>query len=66
MGLFGDAHEWGPFLFQIICFTYRLMMKFGTVLPYLKKIQKHINYVARPVTLADVSIASHCYIRKYK
>ena len=69
MGLFVNAHEWGPkspLHLQIICFTYRIMMKFGTVLPYLKKVQKHINQVTRPVIPADIRISSLCYVRKYK
>ena len=43
MGIFGAAHGWGgakrsPLL--KLCHTYRTMMKLGTVIPYLKKIQK--------------------------
>ena len=34
MGIFGAAYEWG------ICHTYLTMMKPGTVIVYLKKIQK--------------------------
>ena len=41
MGFFGAAHGWGgqtpP---SKICHTYPTMMKLGTVIPYLKKIQK--------------------------
>ena len=47
MGIFGAAHGLGggrggakrPSL-PHICHTYPTMMKFGTVIPYLKKIQK--------------------------
>ena len=44
MGFFGAAHRWGrakktSFLPKI-CHTYPTMMKLGTVIPYLKKIQK--------------------------
>ena len=44
MGFFGAAHGWGgeqkgPLLPKI-CNTYPTMMKFGTVIPYPKKIQK--------------------------
>ena len=44
MGLFGAAHREGakkppPLLLKII-YTYTTMMKLGTVIPYLKKIQK--------------------------
>ena len=44
MGIFGAAHGWrgeakkAPLL--KICHTYPTMMKLGTVIPYLKKIQK--------------------------
>ena len=43
MGFFGAAHGWGggqkgpP---PKICHAYPTMMKLGTVIPYLKKIQK--------------------------
>ena len=43
MGLFGAAHGWGgpkrPPLPKI-CHRYPAMMKLGTVIPYLKKVQK--------------------------
>ena len=43
MGIFEAAHRWGgakrPAL-PIICHTYPTMMKLGTVIPNLKKIQK--------------------------
>ena len=43
MGIFGAAHEWGggqrdPL--PKICHTYPTIMKLGTVIPYLDKIQK--------------------------
>ena len=43
MGIFGAAHGWGgsekgPSIPKI-CQTYPTMMKLGTVIPYLKKIQ---------------------------
>ena len=43
MGIFGAAHGWwgdkkAPL--PKICHTYPTMMKLGTVIPYLKKIQK--------------------------
>ena len=50
MGLFGAAHGWGggggedakkPLLPKI-CHTYPTNMKLGTLIPYLKKIQKNI------------------------
>ena len=42
MGFFGAAHGWGPKRSSLlkICHTYPTMMKLGTVIPYLKKIQK--------------------------
>ena len=52
MGLFGAAQGWGALitddrggglkrrLFSKICNTYPAMMKLGTVIPYIKKIQK--------------------------
>ena len=43
MGFFGAAHGWrGPKRPPLpkICPTYPAMMKLGTVIPYLKKIQK--------------------------
>ena len=39
MGIFGTAHGWEAPLPKI-CHTYPAMMKVGTVIPYLKKIQK--------------------------
>ena len=44
MGLFGAAHEWGegaknPSLPKI-CHIYFAMRKFGTFIPYLKKVQE--------------------------
>ena len=44
MGIFGAAHGWGPKRplppLPKICHTYPSMVKLGTVIPYLKKIQK--------------------------
>ena len=41
MGLFRAAHGWGErLLLPKICHTYPTMMKLGTLLLYLKKIQK--------------------------
>ena len=42
MNFFGAAHGWGGkmALSSKICHTYPTMMKVGTVIPYLKKIQK--------------------------
>ena len=49
MGLFGAAHGcgmWGNY-------TYPIMMKLGTVIPYLKKIQKYIKHVTHPLSSAN-------------
>ena len=51
-----------------ICLTYPTVMKLGTVIPYLKKIQR--VYEPRPLNFADISIFSpeiskFCYIKKY-
>ena len=44
MGIFGAGHEWvgraKRLLLPKICHTYPTMMKLGTVIPCLKKIQK--------------------------
>ena len=43
VGIFEAAHGWGggkKTPFPKICHTYHAMMKLGTVIPYLKKIQK--------------------------
>ena len=46
------------------------MMKLGTVIAYLKEIQKYINHVKHPLSSADISnllpeIRKFCYIKKY-
>ena len=43
MDFFGAVHGWGvgkKVPLPKICHTYPIMMKLGTVIPYLKKIQK--------------------------
>ena len=42
MGFFGDAHGWGTKKAPLpkICHIYPVMIKLGTVIPYLKKIQR--------------------------
>ena len=42
MGIFGAAYGWGDQERPLpkICHTYPTVMKLGTVIPYLKKIQK--------------------------
>ena len=54
MGLFGDAHGCG---------------REGGKKPYLKKIQKYMNYVTQPLSFSDISVFSsetnkYCYINK--
>ena len=64
MGIFGAAHGLGENIFHLpkrpplpkICDTYPTMMKTGTVIPYLEKIQKYINHVRHPLSSADISI----------
>ena len=71
MDLFGDAHGWRDkrALLPKICHKYPTMMKFGTVIPYLKKIQKYINHVAHLLSSADIGIfhwkSATCAISKY-
>ena len=53
MGFFGAAHGWtGDDLFgplSKICHTFPIIMKLGTVIPYLRKIQK--MYKSRDTSL---------------
>ena len=54
-----------------ICHTYPTMMKLGTIIPYLKKIQKLYQSRDTPLSSADISIFSReiskfCYIKKYR
>ena len=46
------------------------MMKLGTVIAYLKEIQKYMNHVKHPLSSVDISnllpeIRKFCYIKKY-
>ena len=76
MGLFGAAHGWGEGQkdsnpLPKICHTYPVVMKLGTVIPYLKKIKKNMNHVTHPLISADISsfslkIRKLCYIKKYR
>ena len=73
MGLFGTAHGWGAKKATLpkIYYTYPAMMKPGTFIPYLKKIQKNINRVTHPLSSADISIFSpeisnFFYVKKYR
>ena len=72
MGIFGAAHGWGetkrsPSLKSV---THTAMMKLGTVIPYLNKIQKiYESCDAPPEFSADINIYSleiskFCYIKK--
>ena len=38
-----------------ICHTYPAITKHGTVIPYLKKIQKFVNRVTHPLSSADIA-----------
>ena len=54
-----------------ICQTYPTMMKFCTVIPYLKKIQKRMNHVTQLLISADISsfsseIGNFCYIKEHR
>ena len=74
MGLFGAAHRWGgskKFPISKISHTYITMMKLGTLIAFLKKIQKYINHKTHPSSSADISIFlpeinKFCYIKKYR
>ena len=53
------------------CDTFPTTMKPGTVITYLKKIQKYMSHVTHHLSCADISIFSSeickfCYIRKYR
>ena len=66
MGFFGAAHGCeGPF-----CHTYPTMMKLGTVIPYIRKIQKKYKSRDTSFEFCWLSIFSpvkskFCYIKKY-
>ena len=54
-----------------ICHTYSIMMKFGTVIPYLKKIQKLYESCDTPLEFCWhqhflPEISKFCYIKKYR
>ena len=54
-----------------ICHTYPTMVKLGTVIPYVKKIQKIYNHLTHILSSADISIflpeiSKFCYIKKYR
>ena len=54
----GSRMVWTKVPLSKICHTYPTVMKLGTVIPYLKKIQKYMNHVTRLLTSTDISIYS--------
>ena len=68
----GCSRMGGPFSpLPKICHTYPTMMKLGTVIPYLKKVQKIYKSREHPLISADISIFSpeiskFYYIKKYR
>ena len=74
MGLFGLLTDGGcpkrPPLPKI-CRTCLAIMKLGTVIPYLKKIQKLYEHVKHDLSSADIRVFSleinkYCSIKKYR
>ena len=77
MGIFGAAHRWkgqkGPPSVPKICDTYPTTMKIGTVISYLRIIQKiyEFHIKTNPSSSADIQIFSpevsnFGYINKYR
>ena len=71
MGFFGAVHRWGgakKVPLPEICHTCPTMMKLGTVIPYLKKIQN--IYKSRDTTLElfwhQHFFTRNCHIKKYR
>ena len=67
LGLLTNGWPKGPL--SKICHTYPTMMKLGTIIPYLKKIQKYMNHVTYVLSSADINIFSLeiskiCYFKK--
>ena len=67
----GGVGQKGPPTLTKICHTYPTMMKLGTVIPYLKNIQKICELVTHRLSSVDISIFSpeiskFCYIKKYR
>ena len=58
MGVFGAAQGWGDKKAPLpkICHTYPRIMKLGTVITCLKKIQKLLNHATHSLSSADISI----------
>ena len=72
MGLFGAAHEWWGTKRSLakICHTYPTMVKLGTLIPYLKKIQKIYKSCDTPLEFCSHQYfftrnIKFCYIKKY-
>ena len=72
-GLFWAGHVWGAKNTPLpeVCSAYPTKMKLGTVMPYLKEIQRFINHVTHPFSSADINIfppeiSKFCYIETYK
>ena len=63
MGLFVAAHRcWGsksPSSSAKVCYTGPTMIKLGTSIPYLKKMQKYKNHVTHSSSSADISFFFH-------
>ena len=70
--LFVSAHGWGGEEGSLpkICHPYPTVMKLGTVIPCLKKIQIYINHMTHPLSSTDSifppEISNFCYIKKYR
>ena len=57
-GVFRAAHGWSggkKTRLPKICHTYPITMKLGTVIRYLKKIQRLLNHMTHPLSSADIS-----------
>ena len=72
-GSLGVAHRCGgtKVPFPKICHTYPTMMKLGTVIPYLMKIQKiyescnaHVEFCCHKNFLSEIN--KFCYVKKYR
>ena len=59
MGLFGATHGWGEKRPSSLKFVKQpTIMKLGTVILHVNKIQKYINGVTHSMSSADISIFS--------
>ena len=56
MDLFGAAHRRGQAGPKRPSYAYPTIIKLGTVMPYLKKIQKTYKSLVTPQSFADMSI----------